>query len=79
MPINPLKIKRFFEQNYYDTTRCITAHNAAIEMPIHKIIPCSKGFIPTFFITDIDNPAPIKKSVTVSPFFAPETIKLLTG
>ena len=38
-----------------------------IEIIVHKITPCIKGFTPTFFKTSLDRPAPIKNNVNVKP------------
>ena len=52
------------------TTHEITAHKENTEINIHKIKACSKGIAPTDCRTFFDKPAPIKKSVSVSPAFA---------
>lgn len=47
-------------------------------MKTQSTTPCTIGRTPTCLITFLDNPAPIRKRVTVNPFFANQTNEPVT-
>ena len=44
------------------------------DIATHRIIPAKNGLMPTDFRFALDNPAPIRNKVSVSPFLANSTI-----